>query len=213
MGEAARLKNLTQIRQSFAKEIHDNECYSQAEADGKNNMQNNIVLTLTGPDRVGLVEAVTRVLLARGGNVETSRMARLGGAFAILMQATMPAEQVAGLEDAFKSLNDEGYKITVAQIDHVPAATPAGWRNYQITVLGADHEGIVYQVAQSLAQRGINIESMETETTQAAMSGTPLFSMKALVSVPANLNDNEWFASLEEAGRQLNVDIDVSEAK
>jgi glycine cleavage system regulatory protein len=53
---------------------------------------------------------------------------------------------------------------------------------------------------------------METETTQAAMSGTPLFSMKALVSAPAGLNDADWFASLEEAGRQLNVDIDVSEA-
>jgi glycine cleavage system regulatory protein len=83
---------------------------------------------------------------------------------------------------------------------------------YHLSVLGADHEGIVYQVAQSLAQRGINIESMETETTQAAMSGTPLFSMKALVSAPAGLNDADWFASLEEAGRQLNVDIDVSEA-
>lgn len=175
-------------------------------------MQNNIVLTLTGPDRVGLVEAVTKVLLERGGNVETSRMARLGGAFAILMQATMPAEQVAGLEAAFASLADQGYKITVAQIDHTPAQPHAGSRMYHLSVLGADHEGIVYQVAQSLAQRGINIESMETETTQAAMSGTPLFSMKALVSAPAGLNDADWFASLEEAGRQLNVDIDVSEA-
>jgi glycine cleavage system transcriptional repressor len=175
-------------------------------------MQNNLVLTLTGPDRVGLVEAVTKILLERGGNVETSRMARLGGAFAILMQATLPAEHVAGLEAAFSSLGAQGYKITVAQIDHAPAQRQAGIRMYHLSVLGADHEGIVHQVAQSLAQRGINIESMETETTQAAMSGTPLFSMKALVSAPANLNDAEWFASLEETGRQLNVDIDVSAA-
>lgn len=176
-------------------------------------MNTDIVLTLTGPDRVGLVEAVTKVLLERGGNVETSRMARLGGAFAILMQAAMPADKVDGIEDAFKSLSDEGYKITVAQFDGVVHAAPAGARAYQITVIGADHEGIVYQVAQSLAQRGINIESMETETKQAAMSGDPLFSMKAQVSVPPGLNDNEWRDALEDAGRQLNVDIDVSEAK
>lgn len=175
-------------------------------------MQNNIILTLTGPDRVGLVEAVTKILLERGGNVETSRMARLGGAFAILMQATLPAEQVAGLEVAFKSLSDQGYKITVAQIDHAPAQPQAGFRMYQVSVIGADHEGIVYQVAQSLAQRGINIESMETATTGAAMSGTPLFSMSALVSVPADLNDADWRNALEETGRQLNVDIDVSGA-
>lgn len=173
-------------------------------------MQNNIVLTLTGPDRVGLVEAVTKILLERGGNVETSRMARLGGAFAILMQATLPAQQVAGLDVAFQSLSDAGYKITVAQIDHALTSAPAGSRTYQISVIGADHEGIVYQVAQSLAQRGINIESMETATTGAAMSGTPLFSMSAIVSAPASLNHADWVASLEEAGRQLNVDIDVS---
>lgn len=137
-------------------------------------------------------------------------MARLGGAFAILMQAALPADQVAGLEGAFQSLSDAGYKITIAQIDHAPAQVQAGGRMYQLRVLGADHEGIVHQVAQSLAQRGINIESMETETTQAAMSGTPLFSMKALVSAPAGLNDTDWFASLEETGRQLNVDIEVS---
>lgn len=139
-------------------------------------------------------------------------MARLGGAFAILMQATMPAEQVAGLEGAFATLVEQGYKITVAPIDNVPPQPHAGVRLYQLSVLGADHEGIVYQVAQSLAQRGINIESMETQTTQAAMSGTPLFSMKALVSAPEGLNDAEWFAALEETGRQLNVDIDVRES-
>lgn len=39
-------------------------------------MPTNIVLILTGPDRVGLVEAMTKHLLDRGGNVETSRMTR-----------------------------------------------------------------------------------------------------------------------------------------
>ena len=48
-------------------------------------MQKTFVLTLTGPDRIGFVEKVTGLLLERGGNVETSRMARLGGEFAILM--------------------------------------------------------------------------------------------------------------------------------
>ena len=58
------------------------------------NMSKNFVLTLTGPDRIGIVERVTRVLLDRGGNVETSRMARLGGEFAILMLVSMPADAV-----------------------------------------------------------------------------------------------------------------------
>ena len=57
-------------------------------------MRTSIVLTLTGPDRVGIVEDVTGILLAVDANVDTSRMAHLGGEFAILMLLSMPAERV-----------------------------------------------------------------------------------------------------------------------
>ena len=53
-------------------------------------MKRNFVLTLTGPDRIGIVDRVTGLLLDRGGNVETSRMARLGGEFAVLMLVSLP---------------------------------------------------------------------------------------------------------------------------
>lgn len=43
---------------------------------------NDLVLTLIGPDRPGLVEAVADTIAARGGNWVESRMARLGGQFA-----------------------------------------------------------------------------------------------------------------------------------
>jgi glycine cleavage system transcriptional repressor len=48
-------------------------------------MRNHLVYTLTGSDRIGIVEEVTKMLLDHGGNVETSRMVRLGGEFAMLM--------------------------------------------------------------------------------------------------------------------------------
>src|SRR4051794_4672151 len=79
---------------------------------GSSPMQRQFVLTLTGPDRIGIVERVTRLLLDRGGNVETSRMARLGGEFAILSLVSMPAEQFAGLGADLESLAAEGYKVT-----------------------------------------------------------------------------------------------------
>ena len=37
-------------------------------------MNKNIVITLTGHDRVGLVEEIMNVMVRHGGNVETSRM-------------------------------------------------------------------------------------------------------------------------------------------
>ena len=50
------------------------------------------------------LEQVTGLLLDRGGNVETSRMARLGGEFAILMLVSLPSESLSDLERDLEAL-------------------------------------------------------------------------------------------------------------
>jgi glycine cleavage system transcriptional repressor len=176
-------------------------------------MPSNFVLTLTGPDRIGIVDRVTGLLLDRGGNVETSRMARLGGEFAILMLVSMPAERVAGLDGDLESLTAQGYKVTTTPTEQIRAEAHPGWLPYRIEVHGADHEGIVHGVAHYLSQRGINIEAMDTETTPAPISGIPLFTMTAQVVVPPSLSAQGWEAGLEEIGGQLNLEIKVSAVK
>ncbi len=176
-------------------------------------MRTNIVFTLSGPDRVGLVEEVTRVMLDLDGNVETSRAVRLGGEFAILMLVTLPAEELAGLEAAFLHLTSSGYRVTVGETEDTYEASHRGWLPYRIEVLGADHEGIIHDIAHGLSQRGINIESMETGTSPAPVSGALLFTMRAVVAVPRNLLEREWTADLDEACHQANVDVHVSAAE
>jgi glycine cleavage system transcriptional repressor len=173
-------------------------------------MRNNLVFTLTGPDRVGIVEEVTQVLLEHDGNVETSRMMRLGGEFAILMLVSIPADRIVGLSQGVDSLSAAGYKITIGQTVETEAALQCDWLAYHIELQGADHEGIVHEVARHLAQRGINIEEMETALVAAPMSGVPLFTMTAQVAVPPELVEQDWVAELEGVGHHLNVDIQVT---
>lgn len=172
-------------------------------------MRTDIVLTLTGPDRVGIVEEVTGILLGIEANVGTSRMARLGGEFAILMLASIPASQAEELDDALSHLVAQGYRVTTGP---ATVAEHREWLPYHVEVRGADHEGIVYGIARGLSQRGINIESMETGTSGAPVSGTPLFFMSALVAVPPGFPESDWVAELEEAADQANVDVSVSSA-
>ena len=80
-------------------------------------MDTNIILTLTGADRVGIVEEVTGLLLNRGGNVEVSHMAHLASEFAILMLVSIPSEQLAGLETDMQSLIAQGYKVTLPRLN------------------------------------------------------------------------------------------------
>jgi glycine cleavage system transcriptional repressor len=173
-------------------------------------MRANIVLSMMGQDRIGLVNEMTERLLALGGNVETSRMARLGGEFAMLMLVSLPEARLEALEAAAARLAEEGYKVTTARTEMAAAALHPDWALFQIEVHGADHEGIIHEIAHTLSGRGINIETMDTDTTQAPVSGTPLFSMRAMVSVPPGERAEGWEKELEEIGEREGLEIRVA---
>jgi glycine cleavage system transcriptional repressor len=173
-------------------------------------MQTNFVLTVTGPDRIGIVERVTGLLFEAGANVETSRMARLGGEFAILMLVSMPEDRIAALDVDLLAVAAQGYKVTTTATDRTHAGTRPDWRPYRIEVEGADHEGIIHEVAHYLSGRGINIESVDSETTPAPVSGSPLFSMTAQIVAPPSLAGTGWEAGLEEIADRVNLEIRVS---
>ena len=172
-------------------------------------MRTDIVLTLTGNDRVGIVEEVTRALLALDGNVESSRMARLGGEFAILALVSLPVEHVVKVEPALADFVAAGYKLSVSETGTAASGEHAGWVPYEIEVTGADHEGIIHDVAERLSRLGINIESAETSTVAAPVTGVPLFTMTAQVAVPREVAETDWVAAVAAAGEEENVDIDV----
>jgi glycine cleavage system transcriptional repressor len=175
-------------------------------------MPKSIVLTLTGHDKVGIVDSVTSVIAKRDGNVESSRMARLGGEFAMLMLISLPDNEFDNLEQDFQQLRKEGYQVALLQTEDV-SKKYAGWLPYEIEVTGADHEGIIHDISHHLAVQGINIESMDTSSTPAPMSGTPLFMMKGVVLVPPQLHYHVWSNALEEIGDKLNVNVKVGMVK
>jgi glycine cleavage system transcriptional repressor len=175
-------------------------------------MLKNIVLTLTGRDKIGIVESVTSVIVKRGGNVESSRMARLGGEFAMLMLVALPDEEFMKLDQDLQQLRGEKYQVALLQTED-DSNKYAGWLPYEIEVTGADHEGIIHEVSRHLAAQGINIESMDTSSTPAPMSGTPLFMMKGIVVVPPRLQFPVWSAALEDVGDKLNVSVKVGMVK
>jgi glycine cleavage system transcriptional repressor len=172
--------------------------------------QTHFVLTLSGPDRIGVVDELTGLLLERGGNVETSRMARLGGEFAVLMLVSMRAEAFADLDRGLEPLTSQGYKTTITPAGRSYAEAHPGWVPYTIEVHGGDHEGIIHEVAHYLSEQGISIEAVDSGTTPAPISGSPLFAMTARVAVPPELPVERWQDGLDEIGNRLNLEVRVS---
>lgn len=173
-------------------------------------MKNQLVLTLTGQDRTGIVERVTKEVLQYEGNIEASRMARLGGEFAILMLVSITEEKFESLQKSIQQLQDEGYTITTCKTIHNDPVKYAGWLPYQVDVNGADHEGLIHNITSQLVKYNINVETMDTGLMDAPMSGTPLFTMSAIVLAPPDVTFRTLQADLESLGDKLNVDIDIS---
>jgi glycine cleavage system transcriptional repressor len=170
-------------------------------------MNQQFVVTLTGPDRIGFVERATGLVLENGGNVETSRMARLGGAFAILMLVTIPEGKTSGLKNDLAQLGDSGFTVTISAANGAQAHS--GWLPFRLDVEGADHEGIIHGIARYLSDQGINIELIESEARAGSTSGVPLFAMTARVLVPPGLPRERWVAGVESIGDRMNVDVKV----
>ncbi len=174
-------------------------------------MKKLLVVTVTSPDHPGIVERMTRVIVEHGGNWEESRMARLGGVFAGIVQVSVPSERAEGLKAALEQLSDEQLTVTVHPTQPDAPEQPSVGPVYRFELSGADHEGIVHEVAAYLAQRGANVEEMETDVVAAPVSGTPLFRMRAQVKVPPELSLDELLSKLEELADRLGVDIQLTE--
>ena len=172
-------------------------------------MKTCLVITVTAADRPGIVEQVTETLLEHGANLEESRMARLGGEFAGILLATCDAPKAAGLAAALEGLSVVGLRVSArATRGGVPERT-AGHVPHEIKVSGADHEGIVHGIAETLAGQGINIEDLSTGVLPAPVTGTPLFTMRMLVAVPPSVKTRALRESLARIAEEIGVDIEV----
>ena len=90
-------------------------------------MRRSLVLTLLGPDRPGLVEAMAALIARHGGNWLESRMASLAGEFAGILRVEVDEDSAAELESALRSLEaDQGLAILVKGGREHRTSAPAG---------------------------------------------------------------------------------------
>ena len=172
-------------------------------------MKTHLMVTLTCPDRPGIVEQITAVTQRFSANWEDSRMARLGGDFAGIVEISVSPDQAEALADALRALADDQLTVLVKVTQPVTPDAQQGYAFFDLRLTGADHEGIVHTVSAYLARQGINVESMETEVNRAPMSATPLFQMQAQIKAPPGASLSELIANLQRIGDELGVDIEV----
>jgi glycine cleavage system transcriptional repressor len=171
-------------------------------------VNDNLILVAVGPDSVGLVQKISEFIVQHGCNIEDSKMAVLAGEFAIILLISGEPGKLSSISRANQELSVQtGLNIWVKQPAGKKPTEPS--LPYRLVASCMDHPGVVYRLSSILSKSGINIESMETDTYAAPVSGTPIFRMEAIISVPATLNINSLRARLSEIENEENIDIDL----
>jgi glycine cleavage system transcriptional repressor len=170
--------------------------------------KDHLLLTAIGPDQIGLVEKISEFISHHGCNIEDSKMAVFCGEFAVIVLISGEDGELKKIASDHRLIETEtGLSIVIKR----PAARRATefLLPYKLTASCMDHPGIVYQISGVLSSLGINIESMETKTYAAPVSGTPLFQLEANLAVPAGANITQLRTRFAEIQREENIDIDV----
>jgi glycine cleavage system regulatory protein len=172
-------------------------------------MQVPLVMTVIGKDRPGLVESIARLVAKHGGNWLESRMCRLGGEFAGILQIHVESAQEQALKAELQALQAQGLTVVVCASPGGPEESHG--RMAVLELVGQDRPGIVREISHALARQGINVEELATECTSAPMSGEMLFKANARLRIPATCPLPELRQELEHLGGNLLVEVSLEE--
>jgi glycine cleavage system transcriptional repressor len=164
-----------------------------------------VAVTAFGADRPGIAAAVAKVLFEHGGNVEDSRMAILGGHFAMMLIVALP-------EGAEPSTLEGALAVPAAELELLVAVRPvaeispehAEGSPYIVTVYGADKPGIVYRVCETLAGHRVNVTDLATRVVGGE---APVYVMILEATVPAGTDAAAVEADLKSLASELAVDV------
>jgi glycine cleavage system regulatory protein len=168
-----------------------------------------LVLTVLGEDRPGLVESLAHVIATHGGNWLESRMARLAGKFAGILRVSVRSASVEALTAALQGLETQGLRLLIEWSPSDDAAQ--NYRQLTLDLIGNDRVGIIRDISQALARRGINIDELHTRYLSAPMTGEMLFKATAQLRVPLQVQLAELQESLERLAHDLMVDITLAD--
>ncbi len=169
-----------------------------------------LVVTAVGKDRPGIVDDFSKFILERQCNIEDSRMAVLGGEFALIVLVAGTSPNITRIQDDLKAFSAASELSLAAKLTHPHGERlPKGFVPYRLRGTGVDHPGIVQKFSHALHEAGANIESLDTRTYSAPVSGTPIFHFDMVVEVPSKLAVSALRQKLLKLADSENLDLEI----
>ncbi|MEH8021589.1 MULTISPECIES: glycine cleavage system protein R [Rheinheimera] len=163
-----------------------------------------LVLTLIGKDKAGLVEKLATVVSTHNGNWMASNLSHLAGYFAGILQVEVAEQDLPALTAALEQISELDIKIQQGV-----ASTLRTEQQLQFVITGNDRPGIVRELSSVLKHKGSNIIHFESSKQSAPNWGVPLFNAIATVELSAGISRDEVVRALEAIATDIVVDIET----
>ncbi len=173
---------------------------------------NQLVLAALGEDKPGIIDELSRCILHSGCTISDSRMAILGGDFALLLQVAGNWNNIAKLENQIAGIESR-LGLTITAHRTTERESRQDLLPYAVDVVALDQPGIVHNLARFFSQRQINIQEMTTMAYAAAHTGTPMFSVHMVIEIRAGMQIAALREDFMEFCDRLNLDAVMEPVK
>jgi glycine cleavage system transcriptional repressor len=168
-------------------------------------------LSAIGRDRPGIVADLAGLVYDCDCNLEDSSMTILGSEFAVLLLLTGEgADLEQRLATGSKRLEwEKRLTVFIRPLEGEPIPYSVGKEAvpFELQATGVDKAGLVARVARCLATRGASIRQMFTQSRPEPEGGTPIYTMRIRLDLPAETSESALRADLERVADELNIEI------
>lgn len=168
-----------------------------------------LAVFVLGPDRPGIIAAVTQVLFEHGCNLEDVSQTSLRGLFVGIFIAsrgerTTPAALEGALHGRLEAL---GLSVRLQELGAPGADPEPRAESYVITTVGPDRPGLVAGVTALLAGYQANITNLKAITRGLPESQEYVTFYE--IDLPVATDRQAFRAALRERGRELGLDVNL----
>ena len=168
-----------------------------------------LVLTIIGRDRAGVVASLADVVRFHEGNWKRSELAEIVGTFAGVVVVEVGDDRVDELLANLLVLREQGLHVTAQQVEEPTVAPDA--EEVRLRLAGDDRPGVVHQISTTISELGISISRLGTVTDLPGENGGRRFEITAQLAVPVGIDLDTVLDSIGALAVSLDIVVDVED--
>lgn len=167
-------------------------------------MPRNFITTVFGPDIPGVIKSLADVTRNNGGEWLSSKVIRLEGQFAAIMNVVVPADY----EQSLKDLLREHFPALQFVFSEVAIAPVEPKKIIKLVVDCIDRRGLTGDLTNILMNLGIGIEDMDCRRYAMEGINETVFSARLTLAVPEDTDSEIIAGEIEVLSEDVRVNVD-----